>query len=408
MKLNYNKLGQYIKEVNERNSDLAITKLIGVSMEKTFISSVANIVDTDMSVYKILKKGQLACKLMSVGRDEKLPVDLYKNDEPAIVSSAYYVFEPIDNKILLSEYLFMWLCRPENDRYIGFISGGDVRGGISWETFCDIPIKVPHPAKQKEIVKEYNAIVKRIAFNSQFIQKLEETAQAIYKQWFVDFEFPNESRKPYRSNNGEMEFNEKLEREIPKGWKVDVISKLVTVKDGTHDSPEPTEVGHPLVTSTHLNLYDLSLNETYNISAEDFNQANKRSKVDKHDILFSMIGTIGLVNYVLYDNINFAIKNVGLFKTSERKEVAEYILYFLKSDYLKLHIQSSLLGSTQNYVTLDFLRTIPILIPSNNIFIQFEECAGKIVNNIYLKVKENNALKTVKNLLLSKLATIEN
>jgi type I restriction enzyme S subunit len=121
---NYKRLGDYIQEVNIRNTDLKIDKLIGVSMEKKFISSVANIVGTDMSVYKVIKKKQLACKLMSVGRDEKLPVDLYLDDEPAIISSAYYVFEPKSEEVLLPEYLKMWLFRTETDRYVGYISGG--------------------------------------------------------------------------------------------------------------------------------------------------------------------------------------------------------------------------------------------------------------------------------------------
>ena len=107
MKSKYEKLGNFIREVVERNSDLSVTNLIGVSMEKKFISSVANMVGVDMSIYKIIRKGQFACKLMSVGRDEKLPVDLYRADEPAIVSSAYYVFESVDENILLNEYLFI-------------------------------------------------------------------------------------------------------------------------------------------------------------------------------------------------------------------------------------------------------------------------------------------------------------
>ena len=88
-----------------------------------------------------------------------------------------------------------------------------------------LKLPFPHPEKQKEIVKEYNTIVNRITLNNQLIQKLEETAQAIYKQWFVDFEFPDENGKPYKSNGGEMELNKELEREIPKGWEVKYLQK---------------------------------------------------------------------------------------------------------------------------------------------------------------------------------------
>ncbi|MBK7959268.1 MAG: restriction endonuclease subunit S [Bacteroidetes bacterium] len=169
---------------------------------------------------------------MSVGRDEKLPVDLYREQEPSIVSSAYYVFEPKDKEELLPEYLMMWLCRPENDRYIGFISGGDVRGGISWETFCSLPIKVPSISKQREIVKEYNVIQNRIALNQELIQKLEETAQAIYREWFVGFEFPDENGKPYKSSGGDMVWNEELAKEIPKGWELKDLGNVIQYKKG--------------------------------------------------------------------------------------------------------------------------------------------------------------------------------
>jgi len=155
-------------------------------------------------------------------------------------------------------------------------------------------------------------------------------------------------------------------------------------------------------------MYDISLKETYNISEEDFIQTNKRSKVDKYDILFSMIGTVGLVNYVLYDEIKFAIKNVGLFKTSEKKEIAEYIVFYLKSDYMKLYLASNPNGSTQNYVTLGFLRDMPILLPTRSTILKFEKLSKQLIENIYNKVKENNFLSEMKDLLLSKLATIEN
>ena len=408
MKSNFKRIGNYIQLVDERNTGLKVKNLLGLSISKQFIPSVANIIGTDMENYKIIHKNQFACSTMQVRRDEKMPVALLQEVDEAIISQAYPVFEILNTEELLPEYLMMWFTRQEFDREACFYAIGGVRGSLEWEDFCDMKLPVPKPDKQKEIVKEYNILVNRITLNNQLIQKLEETAQAIYKQWFVDFEFPDENGKPYKSNGGEMEFNEELENEIPYGWRTDRICNLVTVKDGTHDSPEPTKQGYPLVTSTHLNLYDISLNETYNISLEDFAQTNKRSKVDKYDILFSIIGTIGLINYVLYDDIIFAIKNVGLFKTSERKGISEYILYFLKSEYLKKYIKKSLLGSTQNYVTLSFLRDIPILVPSEEQLIKFEYNSKKIVDRIYLKVKENNMLEKIKKLLLSKLASLEN
>jgi type I restriction enzyme S subunit len=101
-------------------------------------------------------------------------------------------------------------------------------------------------------------------------RKLEETSQAIYKQWFVDFEFPDKNGKPYKSSGGEMVWNAVLEKEIPEGWDVQEVEKVIPVKDGTHDSPSEVPNGNPLVTSMHLKPYTVDIKNTYNISAEDF------------------------------------------------------------------------------------------------------------------------------------------
>ena len=215
MTKNYKRLGDYIQEVKVRNADLKAEKLLGINIDKFFMPSVANVVGTDLSVYKIVKKNQFACNRMHVGRDYRLPISMSKTDEEFMVSPAYDVFEIIDTDILYPGYLMMWFSRREFDRNAWFYTDADVRGGLHWKALCDMQLPIPSITKQHEIVKEYNVIQNRIALNQQLIQKLEETARAIYKQWFVDFEFPDENGKPYKSNGGEMGFNEDLEKEIP-------------------------------------------------------------------------------------------------------------------------------------------------------------------------------------------------
>lgn len=406
MRLNYKPLGKYIQPVVGRNNDLGNLPLVGLSIQKKFIPSIANTIGTDMSTYRIIERNQFAYGPVTSRNGDKITIALFNDFDKALISQAYVPFEVKDSNELDPEYLMMWFRRPEFDRYARFKSHGSAREIFDWEEMCNTVLPIPKIDKQREIVKEYNTIQNRISLNQQLIQKLEETAQAIYNEWFVEFEFSDENGKPYKSNGGEMVWNEELSKEIPKGWENVNLSSLVNIKDGTHDSPNPTEIGFPLVTSTHLNPYDISLNEAYNISEEDFIQTNKRSKVDKFDILFSMIGTVGLVNYVLYDEINFAIKNVGLFKTSEKKEIAEYILFYLKSDYMKLYLASNPNGSTQNYVTLGFLRAMPIIFPSHNILLKFEETSKKIIETIHVKSKENQKLKEIKELLLAKMTRV--
>jgi type I restriction enzyme S subunit len=186
MKSNYKRIGDYIKEVKVRNSELKAQKLLGINIDKFFMPSVANVVGTDMSVYKIVKKNQFACNRMHVGRDYRLPVSMSKTDEEFMVSPAYDVFEILDTDILTPEYLMMWFTRREFDRNAWFYTDADVRGGLHWKALCDMQLPIPHPDKQREIVKEYNTIQNRIDLNQQLIQKLDETAQAIYREWFVE------------------------------------------------------------------------------------------------------------------------------------------------------------------------------------------------------------------------------
>lgn len=408
MPSNYKRLGDYIQEVTIKNRDLSNIPLLGVSIKKVLMPSIANTIGTDMSTYKLIRKNQFAYGPVTSRNGDKISIALLEEYDNAMVSQAYTVFEVIDENELLPEYLMMWFRRPEFDRYARYMSHGSAREIFSWTEMCETLLPIPSIEKQQEIVREYNTIQNRIALNNQLINKLEETAQTIYKQWFVDFEFTDENGKSYKSNGGIMVWCEELEKEIPEGWINVNLSSLVEIKDGTHDSPKPVEFGLPLVTSTHLNSYDISLNDTYNISEEDFHQTNKRSKVDKFDILFSMIGTVGIVNYVLYNEINFAIKNVGLFKTSEKKEIAEYILFYLKSDYMKQYLASNPNGSTQNYVTLGFLRTMPIILPENNVLYNFEELINKLIDLIHNKTTENQKLEELKELLLAKMTRVEN
>ena len=191
MKSNYKNIGEHIRLVDERNKGLQVKQLLGLSISKQFIPSVANIIGTDMANYKIIRKNQFACSTMQVRRDKKMPVALLQEVDEAIISQAYPIFEVKDPKELLPEYLMMWFTRSEFDREACFHAVGGVRGSLEWEDFENLQLPIPHPDKQREIVKEYNVIQNRIALNKQLLQILEETAQAIYKQWFVEFEFPD-------------------------------------------------------------------------------------------------------------------------------------------------------------------------------------------------------------------------
>lgn len=185
-KTGYKRLGDYIREVDVRNRDLEVTKLLGVSISKEFMPSIANTIGTDMSSYKVVEPRQFAYGPVTSRNGDKVSIALYKDDEKAIVSQAYTIFEVTNKLELLPEYLMMWFRRPEFDRYARFKSHGSAREIFSWEEMCDVELPIPQIDQQQKIVAEYNAIQQRIKLNEQLIIKLEETAQAIYRKMFVD------------------------------------------------------------------------------------------------------------------------------------------------------------------------------------------------------------------------------
>ena len=172
MKSNYDALGNYIRLVDTRNTDFVTEQVLGISIDKYFMPSVANVIGTDLSKYKLITKDKFACNPMHVGRDERLPVALYTEDEPAIVSPAYFMFEIIDNSILNEDYLMMWFRRPEFDRLCWLRTDGSVRGGIPWDDICRMKVPVPPLDEQIEIVQSYQAITDRIALKKQINDNL--------------------------------------------------------------------------------------------------------------------------------------------------------------------------------------------------------------------------------------------
>lgn len=178
MNSNYEPLGKNIRLVDIRNNDCITERVLGISIDKFFMPSVANVIGTDLSKYKLLKQGYFACNPMHVGRDERLPVALYDEQEPGIVSPAYFMFEVIDKEHLLPDYLMMWFRRPEFDRQCWFRTDGSVRGGITWDDLCRMELPVREIGVQKNMVKSYQAITDRIALKRKINDNLEAQMRA--------------------------------------------------------------------------------------------------------------------------------------------------------------------------------------------------------------------------------------
>lgn len=375
MKSNYKRIGEHIQLVDERNRDLQVKQLLGLSISKQFIPSVANIIGTDMKNYKIIRKNQFACSTMQVRRDKKMPVALLQEVDEAIISQAYPIFEVKDEKKLLPEYLMMWFERSEFDREACFHAVGGVRGSLEWEDFENMQLPIPLPNKQREIVAEYNTVQNRIKLNDQYIQKLEETAQAIYRDWFVEgIDLEN----------------------LPKGLRIGKLSEIAKIIMGQSpkgDSYNEVGDGSPLINGP------VEFGEYFTLKTKWTTEPKKFCK--KGDLIFCVRGSTVGKNVIADDR--YAIGR-GVCAISSKYQF--YIIQLIKVNLNE--ILKDVTGSTFPNIDSVTLGNYPVVISINEILKDFENMTKPINEMIGIKSKENQKLTKLKDLLLSKLATVEN
>lgn len=402
--MSYKRIGELIQLVDERNKDLKINNLIGLTINKVFIPSVANIIGTDMSNYKIIRKNQFACSTMQVRRDKKMPIALLQNLDVAIISQAYPVFEVIDASEILPEYLMMWFTRSEFDREACFHAVGGVRGSLEWEDFCNLQLPIPSIDKQRAIVAEYQSIENKITINNQICEKLEATAQALYRHWFVDFEFPNEDGKPYKSSGGTMVYNEELEKEIPEGWEVGKIEDFSQIKNGyAFKSEWWTNVGIPVIKIGSIQNGFITPLELGYISLNDM--VSNATRGIKGDLVIAMTGaTVGKVGIIIGSYPFYMInQRVGLFSFT-KKYFKSYVFFSLKQDWFNNEIQNVGGDSAQANVSDKQILNIPILVPDKEILESYHSLNCNTLEFLVITNMQNQSLIQFQSLLLSRLA----
>ena len=172
MRSNYKQLGEFIRQVDVRNTEGKKENLLGVSVQKMFIPSIANTVGTDFSKYKVVKRGQFTYIPDTSRRGDKIGIALLEDYDEGLVSNVYTVFEVIDTHKLIPEYLMLWFSRPEFDRYARYKSHGSVREVLDWDEMCKVELPVPSYEEQLEIVKNYRTISERIALKQKINDNL--------------------------------------------------------------------------------------------------------------------------------------------------------------------------------------------------------------------------------------------
>lgn len=374
MKSHYKRLGDYIREVNVRNRDLSVTKLLGVSIQKVFMPSIANTIGTDMVTYKIVEKGQFGYGPVTSRNGDKVSIALLTEYDNAIISQAYTVFEVIDREKLLPEYLMMWFRRTEFDRYARFKSHGSAREIFDWGELCDIQLPIPSIDKQREIVAEYEALSRRIAINEQLCDKLEQAAQALYRKMFVDGIDPEN---------------------LPDGWRMGTLSDLTEITMG--QSPEGESYNYN------------NEGEVFYQGRTDFGvrypsvrmfTSSPKKMAKQGDVLLSVRAPVGDLNIT---PCHCCIGR-GLASIRSKHKCNSFVFYTLKalSDTFKISDDE---GTIFGSINKDDLYGLLAIIPRLNDIQDFEDKATVIDSFFKIRDKERTALIITRNLLLSKLAT---
>ena len=378
----YKRLGDYIQEIDVRNRDLSVTTLVGLTINKAFIPSVANVIGTDLSTYKVIKNEQFACSLMQVSRDEKMPIAMYTGNA-AIMSPAYPMFEVIDKSVLLPQYLMMWFSRKEFDREASFYAVGGVRGSLTWEDFCDFSLPIPPIERQREIVAEYETLSKRILLNEQMISKLEEAAQTLYRKMFVDG----------------------IDKEnLPEGWRMGKLGEYATVKSGyafPSDWWQTNGISVIKIGSIKNNTIKV---EDCDFVTKDKLEIAKNYIANKGDIVIAMTGaTLGKIALVPQDGFMIN-QRVGLFDLGQHPlQKAPYLYWTLQREDIINEIITVGGDSAQENVSNSDIEKIKYAIAPINEIETFNIMSTDILNLIILKHNEINKLTELQSLLLARM-----
>ena len=381
-KAEYKRLGGYIREVNVRNRELKVTKPMGINIDKHFMPSVANVIGTDLSAYKLVSKNQFACNLMHVGRDEKIPMAMHLDDTPIIVSPAYFVFEIVEPDVLLPKYLMMWFRRPEFDRNAWFYTDADVRGGMDKNALLDMRLPIPSITRQREIVSEYETLTNRIRLNNQMIQHLEATAQALYRKTFVD----------------------NIDKEnLPEGWRMGTLGEfgvVITGKTPSSDNPEDFGNDMPFVTPGDFGKYHKFAMGAERGLSEIGVKRLKGKVLPKGSVIVTCIGsdmgkvTIASEECITNQQMNSIIVN--------RREYSDYLFYVLS--FMSKELRAMALGSsTMPLLNKSDFERIGVIFPPNDLLVKFSQLLNTCNETTILKQKENIKLTELQSLLLAKM-----
>lgn len=364
MKAEYRKLGEYIRLVDVRNTDLKVNHLLGVSVEKCFIESIANTIGTDFSKYKIVKKRQFTYIPDTSRRGDKIGIALLTDYDEGLVSNIYTVFEVIDTSKLLPEYLMLWFSRPEFDRYARYKSHGSVREIFDWDEMCRVELPVPAIEKQQKIVDAYNAISKRIQIKQKINENLEKTAQCLFEEITKD-----------KAKNAELSD----------------IANITMGQSPSGDSYNENRIG--------TIFYQGKTDFGFRFVKERMYTTEPTKYAPEKSILISVRAPVG--------EINITTKKCcigrGLASITSKNNAPSFLFYTLKSMKNQFELFNGE-GTVFGSINRESLEKLPIIMPSASEIRMLEEKISVIDDCIYRNDIELDNLYELRQLLISRIS----
>lgn len=389
MSTNYKKLGDIVELIDERNKSLETSEVLGISIDKEFMPSVANTIGTDLSNYKLLRMNTFACNPMHVGRDERLPVSLYKKDIPAIVSPAYFMFRVNDENKVLPDFLMLIFKRNDFDRNCWFRTDGSVRGGITWNDICEIELPIPDLKEQEKIVNTYNAITKRIQLKQKINENILKQGIQIVQNFVGNAIYSNKTDSEIEEIKSSLPINQKM---------ITIKEFCMNTKSGS--TPSRTEIDY----WKNGNIPWLKSGEVHNnvtIETEEYitkkaTEETSAKLLPENTVLMAMYGvTAGEVGYLgIEATTNQAI--CGMICNSI--EDAAYLYFALLQN--QKEISSLANGGAQNNLSKELIENLKIVIPENISELRL----NVLVRNLILNTKELQKLNQLKQLVVSQIS----
>lgn len=378
MKSNYKQLGQFIRQVDVRNAAGKEENLLGVSVQKTFIPSIANTVGTDFTKYKVVRRGQFTYIPDTSRRGDKIGIALLSDYEEGLVSNVYTTFEVIDKNELLPEYLMLWFSRPEFDRYARFKSHGSVREVMDWDEMCKVQLPVPPISVQRDIVKAYQTITNRIALKRQVNDNLEATIQAAFDKAFHDagVSLPETIIK---------------QNKVPQGWTDATVGDFASVQTGPFGSQlhneDYVESGTPIITVEHM---DGKYIAHRNLPLVSQNDVDRLRKYDLHtgDIVFSRVGSVDRAVMVSQHEDGWLFSGRCLRVRPYDPNTGSYFLWWFNQPVIRQLVTASAVGATMPSINTSILNSIRIVFPQKDIVTQFCKMADGMIEIIATNLEE--------------------